>query len=426
MTNLFDTADLTGFSIENTSGSPIALTAGGKDILPGETKTLDELSIGFCEFKKRYLTTSGVRAYFDDGGPLTATAITSPGAGTVCPGDNQDPSNDMIKVDENDTSRRYLKDSVRSTDARLAITSVSKDSDKTLVFEYKNRPASGLRFTEDWDTYATTGSTGFNPAATGTAAAVAIDASVAVDATHPGVVELDTGTDTTGAAAVHKGLTSILLGGGILTVEALVKIATLSDGTETHAFRLGVGDSATADFVDGVYFEADNNADGQWQLKSASNSTRTTVDSAVNITTAWTKLRLEYNPAVVGTGTVTNTAGGTTVTGVGTKFTQEYSVGQYITIGADTNKITAITSNTVMTTTAITNAHATATAHTITQHAKFFIDGTRVPETIVTNFPTGAGRFCGPIVSLVKSAGTTARKAYVDYYDFDLALTTNR
>lgn len=84
MANIFATADLVGFEIENTTKDEISLTPGGDAIPPGETKTLTEIRTNFCEFKKRYLTTTAIYNLFEPGGGLVATPITSPGNGTVC------------------------------------------------------------------------------------------------------------------------------------------------------------------------------------------------------------------------------------------------------------------------------------------------------------------------------------------------------
>lgn len=62
-----------------------------------------------------------------------------------------------------------------------------------------------------------------------------------------------------------------------------------------------------------------------------------------------------------GIGTVSNTAGGTTVTGVGTLFTRTFQVGDTITIGGQTVAISAIASDTSMTTAAITAANTNVT-----------------------------------------------------------------
>lgn len=71
--------------------------------------------------------------------------------------------------------------------------------------------------------------------------------------------------------------------------------------------------------------------------------------------------RFQVIQGTTATGTVSNTAGGTTVTGVGTQFLNTFKSGDSITIGSDTVTITIVTSDTVMTTLAITNAHSGAT-----------------------------------------------------------------
>ncbi len=62
------------------------------------------------------------------------------------------------------------------------------------------------------------------------------------------------------------------------------------------------------------------------------------------------------------TGTVSNSAAGTVVTGSGTRFLTELRVGNSVTIGAQTVVVATITSDTAMTTAAITNANSGATA----------------------------------------------------------------
>ena len=64
---------------------------------------------------------------------------------------------------------------------------------------------------------------------------------------------------------------------------------------------------------------------------------------------------------IIGPGTVSNSAGGTTVTGSGTAFLSTFRVGSTITIGSDVVTVTAIASDTSMTTDAITSANSGAT-----------------------------------------------------------------
>ena len=83
-----------------------------------------------------------------------------------------------------------------------------------------------------------------------------------------------------------------------------------------------------------------------------------TTNKRVAIGTSTTTSNLQVNQATAGTGTVSNDAGGTTVTGVGTQFSNTFRVGDTITINGETVTINAIASNTSMTTDAITGANA--------------------------------------------------------------------
>ncbi|MEI6426579.1 MAG: hypothetical protein WCO66_04475, partial [Candidatus Absconditabacteria bacterium] len=83
---------------------------------------------------------------------------------------------------------------------------------------------------------------------------------------------------------------------------------------------------------------------------------------------------LQVTQGTAGMGTVTNLAGGTTITGTNTQFTNTFKVGDSITIGTDTVTISAITSDTVMTTSTITNAH-TNSAYTLVGGDRFVVKG---------------------------------------------------
>ena len=83
---------------------------------------------------------------------------------------------------------------------------------------------------------------------------------------------------------------------------------------------------------------------------------------------------LQVTQRTTGAGTVTNTAGGTTVTGTNTQFTNTFKVGDTITIGGQTVAISAIASDTSMTTAAITNANTNA-AYTLTGGSRFAVNG---------------------------------------------------
>ncbi|XLQ20371.1 MAG: tail fiber domain-containing protein [Candidatus Moraniibacteriota bacterium] len=85
------------------------------------------------------------------------------------------------------------------------------------------------------------------------------------------------------------------------------------------------------------------------------------IDQATGAYAIGSGLNVTSSAVEVGPGTVTNSAGGTTVTGTNTKFTSTFRVGNQITIGADTVTISAIASDTSMTTGSVTSANTNAT-----------------------------------------------------------------
>ncbi|MGI9158658.1 MAG: hypothetical protein ACR2K1_02780, partial [Saprospiraceae bacterium] len=130
---------------------------------------------------------------------------------------------------------------------------------------------------------------------------------------------------------------------------------------------------------------------------------RLTIKSSgnVGIGTTTPNGNFEVAQATTGPGTVSNTAGGTTVTGTNTLFLNTFKVNDAITIGGQTVTITAIASNTSMTTAAITNANTNA-AYTLTGGARL---------TVLGNGNVGIGTTT-PTAALHLKAGTaTANSA---------------
>ncbi len=90
----------------------------------------------------------------------------------------------------------------------------------------------------------------------------------------------------------------IKLGGGTLSLNWVIKINTLSTGTNRYTLRLGFGDTANADQVNGVYFEySDNINSGKWVIKTASGSSRTTTNTLVTVGTGYINLGMVINAA---------------------------------------------------------------------------------------------------------------------------------
>lgn len=115
---------------------------------------------------------------------------------------------------------------------------------------------------------------------------------------HPGVVALGTSTSATGRANVATQLATILLGGGIAIAEALIKIPTLSTGSERFNLRVGFIDRIDQDSIDGCYFEYDDSVGANWLMCTAAASSRTKTASSTAVPAAtWTRLRVVVNAA---------------------------------------------------------------------------------------------------------------------------------
>jgi len=105
-----------------------------------------------------------------------------------------------------------------------------------------------------------------------------------------GVVRVNSTAANNGTVAIHLGLNNILTTNGIIVYEAYVSIPVLG-GTLANArtSRFGIGDTTgNADQANGIYFEYAGTAAGtiNWSLKTASASTRTTVNSGVAVAAA--------------------------------------------------------------------------------------------------------------------------------------------
>jgi len=201
----------------------------------------------------------------------------------------------------------------------------------------------------------------FNNGATGTGAGQGY--TVADPGGHPGIVQCQTGTTTTGTSGLGvggtTGLVTIRFASGAWIHEASVRIPAVSDGTETFTVISGFNDSRTGTGTDMVAFRyTDGNNAGKFQAITRQNSTETATDTGITMTAnQWYKLRIEVNAA------------------------------------------------------------ATSVA--------FYIDGVLV-ATNTTNIPTGSGRETGIWTGITKSAGSTSRNLDIDYLLYACTLTTPR
>lgn len=133
------------------------------------------------------------------------------------------------------------------------------------------------------------GTHGWRCSLTGAGAATTL-VTTSQDSTHFGVVQIETGTTTTGQAAfalfAPGPITPVTLGSGqTYTFEAVVKIPTLSTGTERFVFRIGLTDAANATLGNGICFEySDNLSSGAWRGIAAASSVSTVASGGSTVT----------------------------------------------------------------------------------------------------------------------------------------------
>lgn len=164
-------------------------------------------------------------------------------------------------------------------------------------------PARELRIIEDWLTNAA-GNTNWTQIAGGAGAASATTLAYNDSNTH-GVVEFNSGTSATGF--IHRTLGGVTTGaftsgmragGGAITMEFMVYIPVLSDGTQEFSFQMGLKEAyvSSTDHIVCTYNRAAYGTN--WQLITRSASTDTIVNSGVAVAAAtWVKVRIEVNAA---------------------------------------------------------------------------------------------------------------------------------
>lgn len=151
-------------------------------------------------------------------------------------------------------------------------------------------------------------------ATSGTGAANARNSSDA-EAGHPGIIEQQTGTATNGKAAVQSNATFILFGGGTWTYYAVVRIPTLSDGTNRFVYRAGFTENTAGDSTDGAYLRySDSLSSGAWECVARNNGSETATSTAVTVVAnTWYLLKIIVNAAGSNVNCTVNGAGSTDV-----------------------------------------------------------------------------------------------------------------
>lgn len=211
---------------------------------------------------------------------------------------------------------------------------------------------------------------------------MAQDAAIWTTATHSAPVSARTWSlvnGTAGTLAEFMRLTPTGL--GIKCVPAATADLHINS-SNTRGILLNAGGAVTT----GMYLYRGGNIDAQdTQLNLISETSYVSLYTSAEVcradqkhnfaigTTAATSL-FQVNQATTGPGTVTTTAGGTTVVGVGTQFLNTFKVGDTLTVSGETRTISAIASDTSMTTDAWTGAFA-GLAYTLVGGTRFSVLG---------------------------------------------------
>jgi hypothetical protein len=151
----------------------------------------------------------------------------------------------------------------------------------------------------------------------GTANSGTVTEQAALDNGHTGLISFNTNASTNAQASCLLGSNSgqdILLGGGRLITEFLIQLSALSDGTDTYTLYIGLGTAFNVEPTNGCYFRYTHGTNsGNWQVKTADNSTRTTGNTATAVAAStWTRLTIDVNADATSVSFYVN---GTEVTG---------------------------------------------------------------------------------------------------------------
>jgi predicted secreted protein len=153
-----------------------------------------------------------------------------------------------------------------------------------IISEENSMPVAGLGLYYLNDMFGIVADSYLSSVVSGTGAANSLTVTAGL-AGHPGVVTHQTGTTTTGRAAMATtNFSPIILGGNwYWRFEAIFRIGALSDATNTYTYRVGFLDSVSAESSDGVFLRYTHGTNsGQWQIVARGSN----VETATNTTSA--------------------------------------------------------------------------------------------------------------------------------------------
>jgi hypothetical protein len=145
-------------------------------------------------------------------------------------------------------------------------------------------------------TSAGAGLAGFTSTTSGTGAS---SAGTTAPAGRIGMLDLSTGTDTTGRSVISSSTAGVLFGGGRHRMRCDAQVVNASDGTETFTVRVGYIDSSSAESADGAFFRYTHSVNGgEWEAVTRSNGSETAADTNVTVSAGnYRVFEIEVNAA---------------------------------------------------------------------------------------------------------------------------------
>lgn len=176
------------------------------------------------------------------------------------------------------------------------------------------------QFVYDFEFIENSGST--NLIRTGGGSGGSTGSSSYTDSNHPGVWDIY----TSGGFAnwyISFDVNTMYLSGGALLIQSVMKIPNLSDGTDRFNIAFGIGSNIGTEpynMSDCVMFSyIDNRSSGNWEIITASGSTRTTTNTSTAANTNWNNFSLVINAGATSvTGYINGSSVGTVTTNIPT------------------------------------------------------------------------------------------------------------